>query len=305
MSLIKNKKDIYVAGAVLGMLAGLLWGFSGTFGQFLFDTRGFDAVWLTSTRMVFAGIIMLAICAAKYGKGIFDIWKDKQSRFDIIIYAVFCMAGVQVTYFTSIQYSNAATGTIIQYTGSAIVVVWVAMRARRLPNKFESSAVICAILGIFLISTHGKPDALVLSPFALIVGLISACMMAGYSIQPKRMLEKHGTLKVNGWGIFLGGVFMSIFRPPWELGGGNLDFYAVLATIGVIVLGTILSFLCYMEAVRIIGSTHAVLYACVEPLSSAVITIVWFKIEFGLIDWVGALLIISTVFIISRAPRNT
>jgi len=285
-------------------LGGLLWAVSGTFGQFLFTQRGFDAYWLVSTRMLFGGAIMMVMCLIKYGKGMFDIWKDVQTRYEIVLYAIFCMAGVQLTYFLSIQFSNAATGTIIQYTGSAMVVVWITFRSKRMPHTYEALAVVCALIGIMMISTHGKPGTLMFSKWALIVGLMSAAMMAAYSIQPKRMLRKHGTLKVNAWGVFLGAIIMMFIRRPWDLGGGTLDKYAILATLGVIILGTVLSFFCYMEGVRIIGSTHSVLYATIEPLSSAIITIVWFKIPFGIIDWIGALLIISTVFLISKAPND-
>ena len=296
-------KDSFVKGAFLSSFGGVCWALSGTFGQYLFERGGFDAVWLTTVRLLAAGIIMLSISFVKNGKATFDLWKDKQDVIELLLYGILGMAGVQITYFGAIQFSNAATGTLIQYTGSVIIVVYVALRAFHLPSKSEMIAVLLAIGGLFVLSTHGDIHQLVFSKMALIIGLISACLMAFYSLEPRRMLHKFDTLRVNGWGMMLGGILMFFIRPPWELGGGTLDLKCVLATGGVILFGTILSFFCFMEGVRIIGSDIAVLYAAVEPLTAAIIGIIWFGIPFGFIDWIGALMIVSTVFIISLAPR--
>ncbi|MBR6503797.1 MAG: EamA family transporter, partial [Firmicutes bacterium] len=290
-------------GAFLSSFGGICWALSGTFGQYLFEVGGFDAIWLTTVRLLAAGFIMLGVSLIKNGKATFDIWKDKRDIFEIIVYGLLGMAGVQITYFGCIQFSNAATGTIIQYIGSVVIVLYVALRAFRLPARSEVAALILAIGGLFILSTHGDIHTLVFSEKALIIGLVSACLMAFYSLQPRRMLKKFDTLRVNGWGMMLGGILMFFIRQPWELGGGTLDLKCVLATVGVVLLGTIMSFFCYMEGVRIIGSDLAVLYAAVEPLTAAVVGILWFHIPWGFMDWIGAAMIVSTVFIISLAPR--
>ncbi len=287
----------------MSSFGGVCWALSGTFGQYLFDVGGFDAIWLTTVRLLAAGFIMLGISLIKNGKATFDVWKNKRDIIEILIYGIVGMAGVQITYFACIQYSNAATGTIIQYTGSVFIVLYIALQAMKMPAKSEMAAVFLAMGGLFVLSTHGDIHALVFSKTALIVGLISAALMAFYSLQPRRMLKKFDTLRVNGWGMMIGGVLMFFIRQPWDLGGGTLDAKCVLATAGVVILGTIMSFFCYMEGVRIIGSDLAVLYAAVEPLTAAVVGILWFHIPWGFIDWIGAAMIVSTVFIISLAPR--
>ena len=296
-------KDSFVKGAFLSALGGVCWALSGTFGQYLFEVGGFDAVWLTTVRLLAAGVIMLAISFAKKGRSTVFLWKERRDRIELLLYGLLGMAGVQITYFGAIQFSNAATGTLIQYTGSVIIVIYVALRAFHLPNKSEMIAVLLAVGGLFLLSTHGDIHTLVFSRNALIVGLMSAVLMAFYSLEPRRLLHKFDTLRVNGWGMMLGGILMFFIRQPWELGGGTLDFKCLLATGGVVLFGTILSFFFFMEGVRIIGSDLAVLYAAVEPLTAAIVGILWFGIPFGLIDWIGAAMIVSTVFIISLAPR--
>lgn len=296
-------KDSYFKGAFMATFGGVCWALSATFGQYLFQVGGFDAIWLTTVRLLSAGILMLGISFIKNGKRTFDIWKDKRDIFEILLYGLLGMAGVQLTYFGCIQLSNAATGTILQYTGSVMIILYLAFRNLKWPAKYEVLAVLLAIGGLFLLSTHGNIHVLVFSREALIIGLVSAALWAFYSLEPRRMLNKFDTLRVNGWGMLLGGILMVFIRRPWDLGTGVLDLKCLLALAGVVLLGTILSFFCYLEGVRIIGSDLAALYAAVEPLATAVIGIVWFRIAFGFIDWIGAVMIVSTVFIISLAPK--
>ncbi len=49
-------------GIIITLLGGTFWGISGTMGQFLFQTYHLNTMWLTTMRMIFAGIILLATC---------------------------------------------------------------------------------------------------------------------------------------------------------------------------------------------------------------------------------------------------
>ena len=43
-------------GIIITLLGGTFWGISGTMGQFLFQTYHLNTMWLTTMRMIFAGI---------------------------------------------------------------------------------------------------------------------------------------------------------------------------------------------------------------------------------------------------------
>ena len=81
-----------------------------------------------------------------------------------------------------------------------LIVLWVALRARRLPETNETIAVVLAALGTFLLTTHGDPSTLVLSKEALFWGLVSAFATALYSVQPRCLTAECGTLTSTGWG---------------------------------------------------------------------------------------------------------
>ena len=72
------------------------------------------------------------------------------------IFAVFGMLPAQYTYFVTIKYSNAGTATVLQYTGPVLIVLYMALRQKRVPTKTECLAVLCALFGIFLLATNGN-----------------------------------------------------------------------------------------------------------------------------------------------------
>lgn len=297
-------RSIYVRGAALSVLGSIFWAVSGTCGQYLFEERGFEAGWLVAVRLLAAGVLMVLFSLKSQGSRVFAMWKEKQNVWQLFLYGLIGMMGVQYTYFMAIYCSNAATATILQYLGPVMIMLYMVVRTRKPPTVTEIIAVICALIGMFLLVTHGNFDTLMISGIALLWGILSAAAMAFYSIFPRRMLSQWGTLMTNGFGMLIGGIAISFIFNPWDYGQGVWDIPAVLALLGVVILGTILSFFCYLEGVRLIGSTRASLYACVEPLAATIIGILWLNIRFDLIDWVGSAFIVSTVFILSIKPQE-
>ena len=292
-------------GAILTVIGGTCWGASGVFGQFLFQTKGFDTSWVVTLRLLAAGLIMLLIQFNKEKSDLFLIWKDKKSVIDLIIFAIFGMMAVQFTYFFAISFSNAATATVMQYLGPVMIMVYVSFRDRKKPAKNDVLAIICALLGVFIISTHGSLSELKMSPQALFWGIASAVAMAVETVQPEKLLRKWGAGKVTGYGMVIGGVVLSIFTMPWKY-SAFWDMESILAFIFVVIFGTVVSFLLYLSGVKILGATKASLFACVEPLASAVLSVLWLKVRLELIDILGFVFIIATIFILAykRKEKN-
>ena len=188
-----NKKQEVILGTFLTIIGGILWGISGVCGQFLFQNKEVTASWLVPIRLVTAGVLLLCYYFIRIKGKTFDIWRSKRNRGDIIIYGLAGMMLCQYSYFQTIEWSNAGTATVIQYLGPALIVVWVCLRTKRLPEKKEVLGVTLAVTGIFLIATHGNPTSLALSQKALIMGLISAVSVVIYTIKPARLQAQFDT----------------------------------------------------------------------------------------------------------------
>ena len=293
-----NTKKGTIIGTFLTIAGGILWGISGVCGQFLFQSKDVTASWLVPLRLVTAGFLLLCYYLIRDKGKAFDIWKTKRNRIDIIIYGLAGMMLCQYSYFQTIEWSNAGTATVIQYLGPALIVVWVCLQTKRLPEKKEVLGVILAVTGIFLIATHGNPTTLALSQKALIMGLISAVSVVIYTVKPARMQAEFDTPLILAWGMLIGGTALTIAFRPWN-NKVIFDSETFTALTFIILFGTMAGFSMYMTGVKMIGSVRASLYSCVEPVASMVLTAVWMKVSFTTPDLIGTAFVIATIIILA------
>lgn len=291
-------RKTFMLGAFLALLPGVLWGLSGVFGQYLFQQRGISAEWLVTTRLLISGNLMLIISFAGSREKTLAIFKDKTDTRRLVIFAIFGLMAVQLTYFVAIAKSNAPTATILQYVFPVMIVLYTALRSHKLPNAKEVVAVILAMVGIFLLVTHGNPGTLNITVEALIWGLTSAVAMAFYTMYPGNLQKRWGSPVVVGWGMLFGGIALNFYHPFWAF-TGDIDLMGLLMIAFIILFATFGAFYIYLVSVTMIGATYASLFACIEPLASAFFSVVGLNLVFNSMDWIGAALIMITMFLLS------
>ncbi len=291
-----GNKKFMIQGAMLTLGGGILWGFSGTCGQFLMQTKGLTSNWLVPIRLLTAGLLLLFLCYLKERQRIFDVWK--QDPVGILIFGIFGMSMCQYTYFSAIGASNAGTATVLQYIGPVLILVYLSLRRRKLPTPMELTAIVLAMVGTFFLATHGNPGAMALSEEALFWGLLSAVALAVYTVQPGPLLEKYGSAVITAWGMLIGGIMLCIIFRPWTI-PVQVDGSVLAGMATVVVFGTVVAFSFYMEGVRRVGPKKGSLYASVEPVSATIFSVVWMQTIFGWMDFIGFLCIISTIFLLA------
>ena len=290
-------KNKVLMGSIACIVAACLWGISGATGQYLFKFTGVTPEWVVSTRTLFVGIIMLTFLQLTHG-GIFEIWTNKEDRKDIIIFSLVGMLFTQYGYFAAIKYCNAATATVLQYTAPIMIVVYLAIKNRKLPTLVETIAVIGCLAGTILLATHGDLKNLSLSPQALFWGLVSAVALAFYTVYPARLLTKYDTKMLIGWSMAIGSVAMHFVHPSWEF-AANWDLPGVACMVFIVIFGTMTPYLLFLNGVKYIGPTKSSLYASAEPLASTIVSVVWLKVGLELMDYIGFIFIVAAVLMLS------
>lgn len=285
-------------GYLMALTAAMLWGVSGACVQYLFQEKGVPPEWLVGVRMLFSGSVLLFIACFQYGNSVLDIWKDKTDRWKILSFGWIGMLSVQYTYFVAIGHSNAATATILQYLGPVIIAVYVCIKEWRKPQMYEVTALVLALLGVFLLVTHGKINQLSISDKALFWGILSAFALAVYTLQPVQLLQKYPATTVVGWGMLVGGVTFSFVQPPWKI-EGIIDLPSLMNIGFVVIFGTLIAFYIFLLSVKQIGGVEASLLACAEPLSATIIALTWLNVPFTWMDWIGGASIIATILLLS------
>lgn len=295
-----NKKGVF-----LTILGGVLWGFSGVCGQYLISTKELDTKWLVAVRLVTAGLIM-TVMSCMNGRGrkcVTSIWKDKKDMISLIMFSLFGMTACQFTYFTAIEYSNAATATVLQYTSPVLIMLYTSLKMSKRPSDRDLLVLLFVVLGTFFLTTHGNIDSLAISGKAVMWGLGSAFTMMLYNIMPVKLMNKYGTIPVIGLSMLIGGIPLCIYSKPWIV-SGIWDIYTLGAMVLVVLAGTIFAFSSYLEGVRLIGAAKASMFGASEPLTSAIVTVLFMGVVFKGMDILGLLLILLGVTFLSLQKQE-
>jgi drug/metabolite transporter (DMT)-like permease len=285
-------------GCLLAVACAILWGISGVCAQYLFQAKHVDAGWLVTARLLICGSIFLGRVLFSDPSRLAQVWLNRHDAIRITCFGLFGMLGVQASYFFAIAASNAATATVLEYTGPAVIVVWLAFREKRLPTWIEGTSTLLAFVGVWLLVTHGSVNSLVVSLPGLVWGLISGAALAMYALLPVPLLKRHSASTVAGWGMFIGGSVLSIVYCPWVI-SGIWDVRALAALGFILLFGTLIPFYAYMKSLDIIGAHASSVFSSFEPVSATVVSVLFLGVVFGSMDWLGTLCIISTVLVLA------
>ncbi len=286
-------------GMIITLTAGIFWGFSGACGQYIFDNFHIDAAYLTSIRLLCGGIILCVLGFFRERQKMTDIWKTRSSALLLLVYSLTGIMFCQLSYMKTISYTNSGTATILQYLGPALIMIISCFLAKRLPRPKEALAVILAVLGIFFIATHGNIQNMVINPLGLSWGLWSAVALAVYTMLPRPIIEKFGSIVVIGYGMLIGGIVLCLSCRIWNA-QITVDIHFLLAFAAIIIFGTVLPFTIYMVGVRLCGPVKASMLASIEPVSATVFMVVWLRESFHFFDFIGFSLIFVTVFLLAK-----
>ena len=291
-------------GMLSTFVGGTLWGINGVMGNYLFLNKNVTTPWLIPYRLILAGFLLLGYLYYKKGSKIFDILKNPKDLLQIVLFGLIGMLGTQYTYFSAIQFSNAAIATVLTYFGPTLVLIYMCLREKRKPLKYEIVSICLSSFGVFLLATHGDITSLQISFKALVWGILSALSVVFYTVQPESLLKKYGASIVVAWGMMIGGIFIAFVTKPWNI-NVTFDFVTFLVLMLIIVFGTIIAFILYLTGVNIIGPTKASIIACIEPVAATICAILFLGVTFDFLDVIGFICIISTIFIVAYFDKKT
>ena len=284
-------------GTILTLVAGFSWGISGISGQYLM-ANGVHVNLLTSLRLLIAGLFLTVLAYFQDKKTLKILLTSKKNLLGIVFFALFGLVLNQYAYLSAIRYTNAGTATVLQYATPVLVLIYACLRSRVLPSWTEVVAIVLAIGGVFMMATHGNLSELAITPAGLFWGILSAFTYAAYLLLPAQLIRTYGSLPVISLSMLLGGLLFPLFSQAWnysfDMTGTNL-----LALFGIVGIGTIFAYTVFLHGVSIIGPVKGSLLASVEPVASVLLTVLVMGTQFYPTDFVGMVLIIAAVLLIS------
>lgn len=290
-------------GAICALLGGAAWGFSGTCAQLLLNNFGIPSLWVTCVRLAIAAVVFMLLAIFMDGRTLRACLRDVRSLVQIALFAVFGVVFTQMSYLLAISNTNAGTATVIQQIGLVIIMVITCVRFRRGPKAREVAGLLFALAGVFVIATQGDPTSLSISPEGLFWGVMCAIGLACYTLLPEQVLKKWGSLSVTGLAMLFGGFVAAAVVRPWTY-DIVLESGALAALAALVVIGTFLAYLLYLQGVKDAGPVRASLLCCIEPVSAMAISAVWLGTPVSLWDGIGCVLILVMIFLVTGSPKE-
>ena len=290
---------IKLCGMLLASLASSLWAISGISGEILFKKFNFSSDWLVSTRTLISGILLFLIVIFIEKKSVLKPLKNKRDCAGIILFGTAGMYLVQYTYFKTIELSNVSFATILQFTAPFFIFIYESIKNKKVPAVSTVILLFMTILGVVFIATKGNFSNLSVSLEALLLGVISAIMIAFYSTYPKKLLKKYGSITVVGWGMIIGSIISNVIHPIWKI-EGNVNAKSMIQVIIVVILGTSIAYLIYIASLNYISSSLAGILTAFEPVLAAILSVAIFGLKFSFIEIVGFVLVFVSIFILEK-----
>ena len=292
----KYQKNIF-KGTIYSLLSGLIWGICGILGEYFFSHYQVSSGWITSMRLLVAGSFVIILSSLKLRFQLFDIWRNRNNYLPFLAYAILGIFSVQFFFYLCVEYSNATTATILQFISPVFILIYNRIIYKKKASKKAIFYVLTAMLGVFLMATKGDLSKLSITPLALLTGLLSALGVMFNVILPQRFAKKYGFVPTVGWGMIIAGIFSNFLYPVYKI-SFQVDAISICICLTIAFLGTAFAFFLSMKAVSLVSPLVVSVVSASEPLSSAILSVLFLGMVLdGFLVLAMILIIVPMVFL--------
>lgn len=282
------------------VIAGLLWGSSGIFVNFL-ATFGFSSLQLTFLRSAVSFLVMLLYVLFCDKKQI----KVKPKNLLLFFGSGISFFGTASFYYIALQKTSIATAAVLMYTAPVFVMIYsVAFFGEQL-NAKKSTAVLCMLCGCFLVS--GVIGGLKFDLFGIICSFLSGISYSAYIIFTKiAMRKKINPLQANVYCFFFAtviGFFICSVKgiPACFLKNAAATIPLIL---GLGVFTCTMPYFLYTLSLKTLPAGTASAMAIVEPMAATIYSVVLFKEKLSISMLCGIALILGAVLLLEKSEDN-
>ena len=199
----------HLSAVLLVLLAGTMWAASGTAAQHFYTQSTHIPIELTQVRLFLSSALffLLAYWSRGLRRGIRSLRRDPRLLVQLAIHGILGIMIVQFSYFMGIAEGDAAATTVIGYTSPAMMILYLAVRYRRLPSAAETGTVVAAVAGVFLLVTGGDIGRLSVPMSCVIWSLISGVTFVFAMIYPVRLLRLFDRFFLLAVCMLIGGIW--------------------------------------------------------------------------------------------------
>ena len=287
----------HLSAVLLVLLAGTMWAASGTAAQHFYTQSTHIPIELTQVRLFLSSALffLLAYWSGGLRRGIRSLRRDPRLLVQLAIHGILGIMIVQFSYFMGIAEGDAAATTVIGYTSPAMMILYLAVRYRRLPSAAETGTVVAAVAGVFLLVTGGDIGRLSVPMSCVIWSLVSGATFVFAMIYPVRLLRLFDRFFLLAVCMLIGGIsLLPVTQVIFDVG----SFFTAQTWLDLIIiigLGTIVAFFAFNVGLRWLSPEETAITATIEPVASVIFAWLIFDTHFVMMQVVGIVLVIAAI----------
>ncbi len=277
-------------GYLFIVAAAILWGVLGPFSRYAFS-HGVGPMEVAFWRATLAWGLFAAHAALNH--------ETRVERRDIGHLIVFALMGVAVffgSYQVAVERGGAALASVLLYTAPA----WVTVLARLLFNEKLSPIKLLALgltlSGVVAVALGGGNNGMgveKLNPLAIGAGLASGFCYSLYYLYGKHFSGRYSSPNLF---LYLLPVGALALYPLVDFSHKTLDVWLVLIVLAF--FSTYGAYFFYYLGLRRLEASRASITATLEPVVAALVAYFWWGERFGIIGYLGSVLIITAVILV-------
>jgi drug/metabolite transporter (DMT)-like permease len=301
-------------GYALVWSAVVLWSLNAVIAKIILDSAGLSSMRLAQVRATGAALILVAAVA---------VWRAdalRASRRELGFLAVFGILGlafVQLFYFVGIQRLDIGIALVINYLAPVFVALWARFYEHDPVRRRLWLAIALCLLGLSLVVELWSGGSS-LDGVGVLACLVTALAYAAYVLMAERSLQGgRDVYSLLAWGFSFAALFWAIAQPWWafpvEVVDGSASLLGrfedvelpVWLLLGyVVVLGTVVPFICLVSALHHVPATRVTIVAMLEPVLAAVVAWIWLGEELAAVQILGGLVVLVGVVLAQTARAD-
>jgi len=286
-------------GYLFVIAAALLWAISGTVSKFIF-TAGISPIELVQFRAAGSAVLLALVLGIRNP----SLLKIAPRNFGYFVLLGLLLAGTQFTYLFAISKTLVAVAILLQYQAPLVVGVYAFLVVREKPAVRTVVAMLCSLLGCYLVVGAYNLNILSMSTIGIVSGLCSAVAFALYTLASESGMKRYSPWTVLLYALTVAAVTLNAVYPPFHaLRRSHLP--ATWTWIFFVTLfGTILPFAFYNLGIQRIRPTHASITATLEPIAAAVISYIFLGEALEPWQVIGAIIVITAIIILQQKSQK-
>ena len=290
------KKNSGLAGSLLILAAGVLWGSIGVFTKELHRVGASGDV-TNFLRQSFAFLIMIPICLLKGGVRSFKV--GRRTLLVCLLFGVISHGLTNVCYTIAINSIGMSSSVVLLYLAPVFTMLFSMLFFREKMSVRKVLAVVINIVGCVLTVTNGKFDLKTLAIAGILFGIGSGFCYGLAPIIWKFASDKDSPYVVNLYSFLFAALFLGLKMAPWKGGvsiDGSMLFWGFL--FGLVATAAAYT-VYYMGLHKITESSRVPIIASVEVVVATLFGVFLYGEALAVPGICGILLVLASILIMN------